>query len=69
MLRSMRSNYPGRSRLDVDIISGVTTFEALMASDDRADIFITDINLGENNPSGIELVSRYFPAGSSTQVI
>ena len=69
MLRSMLSKYPGRSRLDVDIISGVTTFEALMASDDRIDIFITDIDLGEGNPSGIELVRRYFPAGSPTKVI
>ena len=69
VLRSMLSKYPGRSRLDVDIISGVTTFEALMASDDRVDIFVTDIDLGESNPSGIELVSRYFPAGSSTQVV
>ena len=69
VLRSMLSKYPGRSRLDVDIISGVTTFEALMASGDRIDIFVTDIDLGENNPSGIELVSRYFPAGSSTQVV
>lgn len=69
VLRSMLSKYPGRSRLDVDIISGVTTFEALMASDDRIDIFITDIDLGEDNPSGIELVRRYFPAGSPTKVI
>lgn len=69
VLRSMLSKYPGRSRLDVDIISGVTTFEALMASDDRIDIFITDIDLGEGNPSGIELVRRYFPAGSPTKVI
>lgn len=69
MLRSMLSKYPGRSRLDVNIISGVTTFEALMASDDRIDIFITDIDLGEGNPSGIELVRRYFPAGSPTKVI
>ena len=50
VLRSMLSKYPGRSRLDIDIISGVTTFEALMASDDRIDIFVTDISLGENNP-------------------
>ena len=64
VLRSMLSKYPGRSRLDVDIISGVTTFEALMASDDRIDIFITDIDLGEGNSSGIELVRRYFPAGA-----
>lgn len=69
VLRSMLSKYPGRSRLDVDIISGVITFEALMASDDRIDIFITDIDLGEGNPSGIELVRRYFPAGSPTKVI
>ena len=59
VLRSMLSKYPGRSRLDVDIISGVTTFEALVASDDRIDIFITDIDLGEGNPSGIDLVRRY----------
>ena len=69
MLRSMLSKYPGRSRLDIDVISGVTTFEALMASDDRIDIFVTDISLGEGNPSGIDLVRRYFPAGSPTQVI
>lgn len=69
VLRSMLSKYPGRSRLDVDIISGVTTFEALVASDDRIDIFITDIDLGEGNPSGIDLVRRYFPAGSPTKVI
>lgn len=69
VLRSMLSKYPGRSRLDVDIISGVTTFEALVASDDRIDIFVTDIDLGEGNPSGIDLVRRHFPAGSPTQVI
>ena len=69
MLRSMLSKYPGRSRIDIDIISGVTTFEALMASDDRIDIFLVDIDLGEGNPSGIDLVRRYFPAGSPTQVI
>lgn len=69
MLRGMLSKYPGRSRLDIDIISGVTTFEALMASDDRIDIFVADISLGEGNPSGIDLVRRYFPVGSPTQVI
>ena len=52
----MLSKYPGRSRLDSDIISGVTTFEALMASDDRIDIFLVDIDLGDGTPSGIDLV-------------
>ena len=63
VLRSMLSKYPGRSRLDVDIISGVTTFEALMASDDRVDIFLTDIDLGESNPLGYRVGQPLFSRG------
>ena len=69
VLRSMLSEYPGKPRLNIDIISSVATFEALMASGDHIDVFLTDIDLGATNPSGIDLVRRYFPAGSPTQVI
>lgn len=53
-------------------ITVVSTFDELadtLASREQVDIFITDIVMPEGQPSGIEVVRRYFPASSGTQVI
>lgn len=69
VLRDMLERYPGRERLNIDIISSVATLEALIASGDNIDVFLCDISLGEGKPTGIDLVRRHFPAGCGTQVI
>ncbi len=69
VLRDMVATYPGSTGLVVDVISSISTLEALVASGTRIDIFMTDINLGQDKPSGIEVVRRYFAASGKTQVI
>ncbi len=69
VLRDMVATYPGSTGLVVDVISSISTLEALVASGARIDIFMTDINLGQGKPSGIEVVRRYFAASGKTQVI
>lgn len=69
VLRDMLAQYPSADSLDIDIISSVATLEALIASGDNIDVFLCDISLGDDKPTGIDLVRRHFPAGSSTQVI
>ena len=43
--------------------------QALLAEGTQVDILITDIVMPDGEPSGIEVVQRFFPAGSGTQVI
>ncbi len=69
VLRDMVATYPGSTGLVVDVISSTATLEALVSSGARIDIFMTDINLGQGKPSGIEVVRRYFAASSNTQVV
>lgn len=69
VLRDMLAQYPGNDRLNIDIISSVSTLEALLASGDHIDVFLCDISFGSEEPTGIDLVRRHFPAGCDTQVI
>ncbi len=69
VLQDMVATYPGSTGLIVDVISSVSTLEALIASGVRIDIFMTDINLGKNKPSGIEVVRRYFANSRKTQIV
>ncbi len=69
VLRDMVATYPGSTGIIIDVISSVSTLDALVASGERIDVFMTDINLGQDKPSGIEVVRRYFASSAKTQVI
>lgn len=69
VLRDMVATYPGSTGIIIDVISSVSTLEALVASGARIDVFMTDINLGQDKPSGIEVVRRFFASSAKTQVI
>ena len=44
-------------------------FKAILATGMHVDILVTDIMMGENQPSGIDVAGSLFPASSGTQVI
>lgn len=48
---------------------GVDELEAILAEGTHVDILVTDIMMGEGQPTAIDAVQRLFPASSGTQVI
>jgi len=53
----------------IRIISTFRELVDILMSKERVDVLITDIVMPEGQPSGIDIVRRLFPTGSSTQVI
>jgi DNA-binding LytR/AlgR family response regulator len=68
ILQDMVEAHPRARELRIDHASSPADLEALLA-DEPVDILVIDIDLGPNEPNGIEVVQRLFPAGSGTQVI
>lgn len=68
ILQGLVEACPQVAALRVECASSTTGLEELLA-EEPADILIADIDLGPNEPNGIEMVQSLFPQGSGTQVI
>ena len=60
---------PGADGFQVAAFTDVAQLEAHLAAGNTVDVAIMDIDLGEGEPTGIDLVKRYFGPGSGTQVV
>lgn len=63
------SRYPRCGEFSRRVLTNAHELEAHIASGEKIDILVMDIDLGMQAPSGIDLVTRYFPAGCGAQVI
>ena len=64
------SRHPRKSECSLEAVGGVAELKVLLdAGGPSIDVLLMDIALGAGNPSGIEVVSRYFGSNGGTQVI
>lgn len=68
ILQGLVEASPRAAALRVECASSAAGLEALLA-EEQVDILVADIDLGPDEPNGIEMVQRLFPQGSGTQVI
>ena len=68
VLRGLICAYPRSHRLRIEQASSVAALEACL-DEGPVDILVADIDLGPDEPTGIEVVQRLFSKGAGTQVI
>ena len=69
ILQDMVGRCPCGGEFSVDRAFGIESLEARCADGEAPDVLLMDIELGPDQPNGIEAVRRLFPAGCKTQVI
>ena len=68
-LVSLLDDYPHQNSFALHCMSTAEELEDYLSDGNRADILLCDIQLGENQANGIQLVQRLFPPRCGTQVI
>jgi len=68
-LASLLDGYPHPSCFEIYRMSTSAELEDFLSAGNRVDILLCDIQLGEGQDTGIQLVQRLFPPHSGTQVI
>jgi len=69
VISDLIDSHPRQAELVLTTLSNGRELEEYLKRGGMVDVALMDIMLGEGEPTGIDLVRRFFPAGSAAQII